>query len=197
MTKEQLIAMGLTDEQADKALAAHKAAIDGNYVTKERFNEVNTELKQAKDTIKERDGQLQELKDSAGGAEALKKQIAELQAENKASSEAHANELKQIRFDAALNAALTGAKAKNPETVKPLLKAFLEKAELDGGSGEIKGLADEIKKLAEGSDTGFLFEATEQPKHGFKGMAPGEKKDGQTTPVTFEEAVRASYEAKA
>ena len=132
LTKEQLTAMGLTEEQADKVLAAQKAAIDGNFVTKDRFNEVNAELKQAKDTVKERDGQLQALKDSAGDVEALKKQIAELQDANKTSGEAHAAELKQLRFDAALNAALAGAKARNPETVKPLLKAFLEKAELDG-----------------------------------------------------------------
>ena len=196
LTKEQLAAMGLTDEQADKVLAAQKTAIDGNFVTKDRFNEVNTELKQAKDTIKERDGQLQALNDSAGGVEALKKQIADLQAANKEGAEAHAAELKQFRFDAALGAALAGAKAKNPETVKPLLKAFLENAELDD-SGAIKGLGDEIKKLAEGADTKFLFDAAPaQQKPGFRGLAPGEGKDGQTTPLTFEEAVRSHYEGQ-
>ena len=195
LTKEQLTAMGLTEEQADKVLAAQKTAIGGNFVTKDRFNEVNIELKQVKDTINERDGQLQTLNTSTGNVDALKKQIAELQTSDKANDEAHAAELKQLRFDTGLNAALMGAKAKNPETVKPLLKAFLEKAELDG-DGSIKRLGDEIKKLADGNDTKFLFDAARQQKPGFKGFVPGEKKDGQTTPLTFEEAVRSHYEGQ-
>ena len=191
MTLEQLIAMGLTEEQAKKVMES----LDGNFVTKNRFNDVNAELKQAKEALTERDKQLQTLKGSADDAEALRKQIADLQAANKASDEAHANELKTLRFDTALNNALTTAKARNPETVKPLLKVFLEKAELDDG-GLIKGLNDEIRKLAEDKNTKFLFDTGSQTKPGFKGMVPGERKDSQITPLTFEEAVKAHYEAK-
>ncbi len=147
MTLEQLMAMGLTKEQAEKVMEG----LDGNFVTKTRFNEVNTELKQAKDTLKERDSQLETLKKSTGDVEALNKKITELQEENKTKDEQHQAEIKQMKFDASLNAALSVAKARNPETVKPLLKAFLDKAELDGDS--IKGLDAEIKKLVEAEDT--------------------------------------------
>lgn len=192
MTLEQLIAMGLTEEQAKKVMES----LDGNFVTKARFNEVNTELKQAKDTLKERDTQLQSLNDSAGNVESLKKQITELQTANKASDETHANEMKALRFETALNTALTTAKARNPDTVKPLLKAFLEKAELDG-DGSIKGLNDEIRKLTEDTNTKFLFDVQSQDKPGFKGLVPGEKKDGgQSTPLTMADAIKAHYEAQ-
>jgi hypothetical protein len=42
-------------------------------VVKTRFNEVNTELKQAKDALKERDSQLETLKKSTGDVEAEKR----------------------------------------------------------------------------------------------------------------------------
>ena len=45
MTKEQLLAAGFTEEQATNILKLHKEAIDGNYVAKHRFDEVNGELK--------------------------------------------------------------------------------------------------------------------------------------------------------
>lgn len=195
MTKEQLMAMGLTKEQAEKVMEG----LDGNFVTKTRFNEVNTELKQAKDTLKERDSQLEELKKSTGDVEALNKKITELQEENKTKDEAYQAEIKQMKFDASLNAALTAAKARNPETVKPLLKAFLDKAELDGES--IKGLDAEIKKLVEAEDTKFLFaEAKQDSKPGFRGIKPGEnqnkndKPGGNEAPKTLFDAVKSAYE---
>lgn len=194
MTKEQLMAMGLTEEQATKVMES----LNGNFVTKNRFNEVNTELTNAKATIKERDGQLETLKKSTGDVEALTKQITDLQAENKTKDEQHQAEIKQMKFDASLNAALSAAKARNPETVKPLLKAFLDKAELDGET--IKGLDGEIKKLTESEDTKFLFEVVKPDgKPGFRGIKPGENPNtggnsgGNEAPKSLFDAVKAAY----
>ena len=58
MTKENLLEWGLTEEQANKVMEG----LNGSFVTKSRFNEVNTELTNAKNTIKERDTQLETLK---------------------------------------------------------------------------------------------------------------------------------------
>ena len=66
MTKESLMAMGLTEEQANKVMEG----LNGSFVTKTRFNEVNEELKNAKATITERDGQLNALKTSGADAAA-------------------------------------------------------------------------------------------------------------------------------
>lgn len=51
----------------------------------------------------------------------------------------------------------------------------LDKAELDE-NGAVKGLADQIKKLAEAPDSGFMFDTT-KPKNDFKGFKPGESGD--------------------
>lgn len=114
MNKEKLIEMGLTEELATKVAKE----LDGNYVPKTRFNEVNTELKQAKDQVKERDSQLETLKKSVGDSDELKKQIETLQNENKTKDETHAAEIKQLKIDTAVDKALAEAKAKNPKAGK-------------------------------------------------------------------------------
>lgn len=152
MTKETLIAMGLTEEQANKVMEG----LNGSFVPKSRFNEVNTELQNAKNTLKERDAQLETLKKSSGDVEALKNQITQLQTDNAQKDKDHAAEIKKMKVENAVDKALSDAKAINPATVKPLLAAFLEKADL-ADDGTIKGLADEIGKLAKTEGTSFLF----------------------------------------
>lgn len=167
MTKEKLMEMGLTEEQATKVMEG----LDGSFVTKTRFNEVNTELQTAKGTIKERDTQLEQLKKSTGDVEALKTQVGELQEKNKTDAEAHAAEIKAMKLNNAVDRALSDAKAINPATVTPLLKDFLAKADL-ADDGTIKGLADEIEKLAKTEGTSFLFKADTSTTPGIKGAAP-------------------------
>ena len=58
MTKESLIEMGLSEEQAAKVMES----LNGSFITKTRFNEVNAELKNAKAAVAERDAQLETLK---------------------------------------------------------------------------------------------------------------------------------------
>lgn len=167
MTKETLMQMGLTEEQANKVMEG----LNGSFVPKSRFNEVNTELQTAKNTIKERDTQLETLQKSTGDVEALKKQITDLQTANTNQQKQHDEEMKQFKINAAVDKALTDAKAINPATVKPLLAAFLEKANL-ADDGTIYGLADEIGKLAKAEGTSFLFKADSNTTPAVAGASP-------------------------
>lgn len=180
MTKEKLLEWGLTEEQATKVMEG----LNGSFVTKARFNEVNTELTTAKNTIKERDTQLETLKKASGDTKALQDQITQLQADNKKKDTDHAAELKNLKISNAVELALTGAKAKNNTAVKALMADFLAKAEL-ADDGTVKGLGDEIKKLVDGQDTAFLFD-TKAPDKKFKGAKPGEKGDGAEGGMTLE-----------
>ena len=78
MSKEDLIAMGLTEEQAKKVMDS----LDGNFVTKARFNEINEENKTLKKSVSDRDKQLEDLKKSSGDNAALQQQISDLQKQN-------------------------------------------------------------------------------------------------------------------
>lgn len=156
-------------EEIDKKVSEE---IGKNFVARADFNTLNTEKKALADTVKERDKQLETLKTSTGDVEALKTQIATLQTENTAATKAHEAEIKRLKIDTAVELALSAAKAKNVKAVKALLD--LDKAELDA-DGAVKGLADQIKKLAAAPDSGFMFETKEQ--NNFEGFKPGESGD--------------------
>ena len=152
MTKETLLEWGLAEEQADRVMEG----LNGSFVTKSRFNEINAELKQAREAVAEKDTRLEELERAAGEAEALKNQIAELQAANDAKEQEHVAELKAARINNAVEVALLSAGAKNNMAVKALLNDFIAKAEL-AEDGTVKGLEEEVKGLAEAGDTAFLL----------------------------------------
>ncbi len=175
-------------EEIDKKVSEE---IGKGFVARADFNTLNAEKKALADTVKDRDKQLETLKASTGDVEALKTQIATLQTENATAAKAHEDEIKRLRIDTAVELALSAAKAKNVKAVKALLD--LEKAEL-ADDGTVKGLEDQIKKLAGAADSGFLFEQQDSQAKDFKGFKPGESGDpagasGGKTPqdMTYDE----------
>ncbi len=187
MKKDEFVKLGIDEETAKKCEAASLEELKG-FIPKERFNEVNNEKKALETAVSVRDKQLETLKNSTGDVETLKKQIADLQTENKTKDEAHAAEIKRLKIDSAVETALMNAKAKNTTAVKALLKD-LDKAEL-ADDGTVKGLAEQISALQKSDD--YLFEAKESKKK-MKGAEPGEggNEDGDksvdTSKMTYSE----------
>lgn len=195
MKRKFLEDMGLEKEQVDKILDENsqdigKAKGDSEKIQK-NLDAANAEVESLKGQVSDRDKQLETLKNSTGDVEGMKQQIAKLQADNKAKDDAHAAEIKQLKIDAAIDSALTGAKAKNNTAVKALLKD-LDKAEL-ADDGTIKGLAEQIEALQK-SDA-YLFDTTTKKKTQVKGAKPGESgnDDGDhevdTSKMTYSELV--------
>jgi phage minor structural protein GP20 len=176
MKKEDFIALGIDEELAIKCEKASNEELKG-YVPYDRFKEVIEEKNKLKNDIADRDKQFETLKNSTGDVEAMKEQIASLQADNKAKDEAHAAEIKQMKINSALESALIGSKAKNVTAVKALIKD-LDKAELQD-DGSIKGLEEQIAALKK-SDS-YLFEEATTAKPNFKGFQPGVAKKETTT----------------
>lgn len=174
MNKEQLLALGLNDEQVAKVLEGFKG-----FVPPTRFNEVNEAKKNAEALLAERDTQLAELKKGIGANEELQKQIETLQLENQKANEKYQADIKQLQISNIVERELMGAGAKNLKAVKALLN--LDNAELDGES--IKGLADQIKGLQK-SD-GFLFNQKTDNEALPSGTKPAEGKPaGGNKPVS-------------
>jgi hypothetical protein len=179
MKKDELIKLGLDEETAKKVEAASVEELKG-FIPKARFDEVNNEKNALQATVKERDGQLEALKNSTGDIEAMKKQITGLQTANGEKDKSHAAEIKALKINAAVDAALTAAKAKNQKAARALLD--LEKAEL-ADDGTVKGLDEQIKKLAGAEDSKFLFDTG---KIIIKGASPAETgKEELDTKVDF------------
>lgn len=170
MKKDELLKLGLDEEMAEKVANASQEELRG-YIPKARFDEVNNEKKNLETSLKERDTQLENLKNSSSDIEAMKKEIETLQSDNKKKDEAHAAEIKKLKIDTAVSLALSNAKAKNEKAVKALLDIDLEKAEFTE-EGKLKGLDEQIKNLVKGEDTKFLFEEGSKEVK-FKGAVPG------------------------
>lgn len=166
MKKEEIVALGVDEEIAQKIADASAEELKG-YIPKTRFDEVNEAKKNAEALVKERDGQLETLKKSAGNSEELQKQIEELQKANKAAAVEYEGKIKQMQIDNAVDKAITGANGKNVKAIKALLN--LEKAELSE-DGTVKGLSEQLEALAKAEDSSFLF-GTGIPQ--VKGMVPG------------------------
>lgn len=182
MNKEDLIAMGLTEEQAKKVMDS----LDGNYVTKTRFNEVNEENKTLKKSVSDRDKQLEDLKKSSGDNEELKKQIEILQQENANQKKAHEAEMTKLRLDNAIDAALTAAGAKNIKAVRALIDTSKVKV---GEDGKLTGF-DDLLSAVQKSDS-YLF-TEKQQKQNFKGFQPGAS--GNVKPGTKVDMSKMTYE---
>lgn len=160
MKKNEIVALGVPEEVAEKVLELAKADIDGNYVPKSRFDDVNEAKKNAEALVKERDSQLEELKKSASNSEELQRQIEELQTANKEAKKEYEKSVNQMRIDHAVEKAIAEANGKNPKAIKALLN--LENAKL-AEDGSVEGLADQIKALTDAEDSSFLF-GSKSPK---------------------------------
>ena len=181
MNKEDLIAMGLTEEQAKKVMDS----LDGNFVTKARFNEINQENKTLKKSVSDRDKQLEDLKKSSGDNAALQQQISDLQKQNADQQKAHDEELAKLKLDNAVEIALSGAKARNGKAVKAMLD--MSKVKL-GEDGKLSGFDEQIEALKK-SDSYMFDVQQQQTQQQFTGFQPGASS-------TVPNSTAAGYEAR-
>lgn len=175
MKKEDLMKIeGMTEELATKVAEASAEELK-EFIPKTRFDEVNEAKKNAESLVKERDKQLEDVKKSTGDNEELKKQIEQLQEDNKAAKQKHEADIKQMQINNAVQSALKDAGAKNVKAAIALLKD-MDKAEV-AEDGTVKGLAEQIKSLQESES--YLFN-TEPPKNTISGASPAS--GGSQTP---------------
>ena len=174
MKKEDFIALGISPELAAKAAEASDKELEG-YVPRDQLDTANAENKTLKQSVADRDKQLEELK----------KQIETLQQQNADREKAHQAELAQLKLDHAIDAALAAAGAKNAKAVKALLD--VSKVKL-GEDGKLTGWEEQIKAVQK-SDS-YLF-AAKQQNH-FRGFQPGAS--GDPKPGVNPDMSKMSYE---
>lgn len=179
MNKQELMELGLSEEAADKVLKEH--------VPYDRFKQVNDDKKALEGQLKDRDTAIDGLNAKLKAGEDAEKSITQLK-EQLQQKDAQAA---AIRKDAAIQVALTQAKAKNPKAALALLES--DKLELQE-DGSVKGLKDALDALKK-SDA-YLFEADKPAAPQPGGFLPPNPGDTPEPPKTFQDAVRAGLEAQ-
>ena len=165
MNQEELfVELGIAADKKEAAKKALTAFLDGAYVPKSRFNEVNEEKKTLTATVADRDKQLETLKKSTGDLDALKNQIKSLQEANKKAQEEADAKMKELRINDAIKLAIVD-KAQDVDIVSGL---FDKTKLILGDDGKITGLDEQLKELQK--NKAFLFkQAGPNPKYDPKG----------------------------
>lgn len=171
MKKEEFVKLGVSEDIAVKCEESSQEELKG-FTPKSRFNEVNEENKTLKQTVSDRDKQLDDLKKSSGDSAELKKQIEALQKQNSEEKAAHEKEMAQLKLDNAVETALTAAGVKNNKALRALLDT--EKIKLDD-SGKLSGLSEQLEAVKK--TDGYLFNEKEENPLVMKGFEPGASSD--------------------
>lgn len=179
MTKEQLQALNLTEEQINAIIEDYGK----NYVSKAQFNEKNDAYKQAKQEIENLTNDINNLSEANKANEALQSQIKELQ-DAATQREADYNEnIKNMKIDTAITKALSKSGAMN-ETI---LTGLLDRTKIAiGEDNTITGIQEQIVALKE-SDP-YLFK-----QDSIKGVVPGDATPKTNDGITKEQFNKMSY----
>jgi len=149
MNKKQLLDLGLTEELAEQIVVLHGKDIESHktklLASQEEATSLKTQLAEAGVTIE--GFKKLDIEGVRKSADEWKKTAEKTQADSAA-------QLSALRFDHALDSALTGAKAKNAKAVKALLKAENLKLSEDGTIVDLDRQLVEIKK-----ENDYLFES--------------------------------------
>ena len=144
------------------------------YKTEKKENEVKITF--LNDKIKEQEEVINSMQKDNESYTKLKQDYDLLQEEKTKNDNEYKQQIREIKLKSGLEKALNSAGAINQKVVIPLLKEFLDKAEIDE-KGNINGLEEQIKQIKDNADTSFLFKETTNT---IQGKVPGETLD---TPI--------------
>lgn len=167
MDKEKLKALGIEDSKADEVL---KLFADDEAKRQEADKAAELEREQLKESVRNYETQLASLKQGNGDAEALKAQIAQLEADNKAKAGEYQKSLEAQRIQAAVRLALMSRdhRPHDAEIVASLID--LDKVEIDERGNIKRGLEKQLEALEEKRP--FLFDQGLKTPTGAKPFAP-------------------------
>ena len=183
LKKEDLIALGLTEEQATKIIEDQK-----DYVPRSRLKEETDTVAAINKLLGDRDADIKKLQGEAGKGTDLETKLTALQAQYKTDTDALGKQLADQKLDAALDAVLSKAKARDLTSVKAHIKRDALKLKDDG---TVEGL--DIETLAK--EKPYLFEIESKQDEG-SGFAGSSGDTGNKEPATLRDAIQAAFAKK-
>lgn len=144
MKKEELTALGINEETADKVLKLHDAELTAE---KEKLGEAEKKLAAAQDNVKEITGKLR----AYDGVD-----VEKLRSDVSAWEKKYAEDMAAARLDSAVELELTKLKARDVSLTKNLIDRKLLKEE----GGKVIGLKEQLEKIR--SEKAWLFESEDK-----------------------------------
>lgn len=154
MKREDLKALGLTDEVIESVMAMNGKAIESH---KAAATAAQAELESIKGQLAEANTQIEGFKGM--DIEGVKKAADDWKAKYEQAEQDYAAKLATMQFESELDTALAGAKVKNGKAIKALLSTD----DLRDANGKFipERFTDQIGKIK--SEADYLFESDEKP----------------------------------
>lgn len=164
MNREELKALGLTDEQVESVMKSHGKATNDLKEKADSVEGLESQINDYKGQIKERDEQLNVLSEKVKDNEELASQVNEWKEKNDITATEYKEKLDKQAKDFAIETALREAKAKNPK----LAKGALDLESITYKDGKLIGIEEQLTAVKE-SDA-YLF--GEDVPAGLQGRQP-------------------------
>ena len=123
-----------------------------DYVEKSKFDQVDSQVKEYKKQVGERDKQISDLKEQYKDVDGLKEKFTELETANKTQKETLEKKIEDMIFDNALEKGLGAYSVKD----RKLVMALIDKDKLKVDGDNIIGLKEQIEPLQKSHE--YLFE---------------------------------------
>lgn len=156
MKKEELLEIGLTEEQADKVFAINGRDIERH---KNAAETAKSDLAAVKEQLEQRDKDIEELKKSAGDVDAVKKQLEDLQAKYTTETEQYQKQIADRDYSDAVTRAIMDSGVKFSS--KAAEKAFisdLNTNRLNLKDGTLEGFDTYLKSQKDSDPNAFQGE---------------------------------------
>lgn len=154
MKKEDLIALGIADDVAEKVFALHGKGLEPY---KTQLATAQAEAETLKTQLTEAGATIEGFKKM--DVDGIKAAADDYKAKFEQATSEAAKQMAALKFDHALESALAGAKARNAKAVQALLNKELLK--LNDADGSIVGLTEQLEAIRKDND--YLFADTKEP----------------------------------
>lgn len=173
MNTEQLVKIGLTEEQAKEVMNLHKEAINGNYIPKAKFDSEREKNATLQESLSAKDAEIEKLAQFKGTSEQLEAKISGLKETLEKSQAEYNAKIAEIEKDSAISLEVSDF----VYDIKDVL-GKLDKSKIIYENGKVvSGLKEQINDLKKSSPHYF--------KSGTDGLPSGwnaggkKPKDGQ------------------
>lgn len=187
MKKEELLSIGLTEEQADKIFAMNGKDI-------EKHKKAAEDAKAGKEAIEkqleDRDKDIADLKKASGDAEGIRKQLEELQGKYDKETEAYKAQLAQRDYLAAIDKAIADSGVKfSSKSAEKAFRSGIGDSKLEVKDGALTGFDKYLEKAKSEDPSAFV-------KSGRKADSQGklEGEGTQTGPTSLAGALHEKYD---
>ena len=156
--EKELLDLGIEEKVIDEIIKIKNKELKG-YVKKDRYDDIANQTQELNKQLKERDAQLETLKNNSGDNEELKKRIVELQNTNIETENKFNKKLQDYR----LNSEIENIGIKNGVKNTKVLKSLLDLTKVVITDEQVVGLDEQIQKLKETEDYLFNSETKSNP----------------------------------